>query len=178
MEGAKLPERPRGDGRNHIEWLVFHIRQRDCSRNSKQENKNAITCKENAREGRRQCLNERSRQLDNIKVSMRIGLTQANSAVSANHWVRKSHCQLDGIFLQSSQPRLRVILARVKSRIATASVANVRQIMCWTRNCFVWSGGLTKFAVKPGGAGTAPGPSSPDIAVFDYEISEYINFFD
>lgn len=85
VEGAKLLECPRDDGRTHIEWLVFHIRQRDRSRNRKQENKDAITSKEDARERRRQCLNERYRQLDNTKVFMRSRLTQANSAVSANH---------------------------------------------------------------------------------------------
>lgn len=43
----------------------------------------------------------------------------------------------------------------------------------------VWSGGLARFAVTPGRAGTAPGPSSlPDIAVFDYEISKPIEVID
>ncbi len=47
------------------------------------------------------------------------------------------------------------------------------------RASFVWSGGLAKFAVTPGGAGTAPGPSSlPDIAVFDYELSKSVELID
>ena len=74
---------------------------------------------------------------------------------------------------QSSQPTLRVTAARVNSRTATASVPNVRQIVCSMMTCFEWSGGLSKFGMIPGGGGAAPMTMvPPDMVVCFLRIQE------
>lgn len=57
----------------------------------------------------------------------------------------------DGMFLQSSHPRRRVITARVNSRTPIATVTKVKHIQCCIMSSFVWSGGLIKFGITPGG---------------------------
>ena len=69
---------------------------------------------------------------------------------------------------QSSKPTLRVIRARVKNRTPTAVVTSATQIVWRMIKSLVWSGGLTRFADTPGGAGIAPPPTSlPDMVCCD-----------